>query len=127
MYQEEFKKYLSIKAFCIMPNHFHFLVHIIDPGVDNEKLPQFMMKLLASYSKYFNTKYSTPGSIWDGRYKAKYIDNDEYIYTIINYIQKNSEKHLNIPYTQWKYRSDIKLNVPYEEMFADMENYILES
>ena len=64
--------------------------------------------------------------LFDGRYKVKAINSDEYIYAIVNYIQKNSEKHLNIPYEEWKYRSDVKLDWTYEEIFEDLENYILE-
>ena len=53
-FEEDYKKDgFQIKAFCIMPNHFHLLLYIgEDPGV----LPQFMMKRQMSYAKYYNHK-----------------------------------------------------------------------
>ena len=67
-----------------------------------------------------------PGSIWKWRYGIKHINNDNYLYAIINYIQKNSEKHLKIPYENWKYRSDIQINQDYQGLFDDLEKYTLE-
>ncbi len=127
-FQDDFKNLVMVKAFCIMPNHFHLLVYL-DPGVDKNVdtlIPNFMLKIQMSYAKYFNAKYSTPGSIREWRYKIKKITDDSYMWAIVNYIQKNSEKHLGIPYTQRKYRSDIKIDNSYEEVLSQIEDYILE-
>jgi len=123
MFEEDLKnKWFSIKAFCIMPNHFHLL---LSPGTETD-IPLFMQKLQQGYAKYYNIKYSSPGTIWQGRYWAKTIEDDSYMWAIVNYIQKNSEKHLGISYKDWKYRSDIKIDWDYEDMINDLEDYILE-
>jgi len=129
-YDYEFKqKYnLTVKARCLMPNHFHLLLYLGDPGVDDYQwiIPNFMMKLQSSYAKYFNIKYSTPGSLRKDRYKIKPITNDAYMWAIVNYIQKNSEKHLKIPYEKWKRRSDINTKETFEKMIDSLEEIDLE-
>jgi len=123
MFEEDLKKnWFRIKAYCIMPNHFHLL---LSPGTEKD-IPLFMQKLQQGYAKYYNIKYSSPGTIWQGRYKVKHIENDSYMWTIVNYIQKNSEKHLWISYRDWKYRSDIKIDSTYEDMMKDLDENELE-
>jgi len=43
----------------------------------------------ANYAKYFNQKYKRSGHLWQDRYKSKYIISDEYLYTLIRYIEYN--------------------------------------
>ncbi len=128
-YQEEFKPFgVAVKAWCLMPNHYHLLVYLGDPGVDDYQwiIPRFMMKIQQSYAKYFNAKYQTPGSVRKDRYKIKPIHSDEYMRAIVNYIQKNSEKHLNIPAEQWMRRSDIDTKQDYEKIMNEVEEFVLE-
>ncbi len=123
MFEEDLKKnWFKIKAFCIMPNYFHLL---LSPGTEKD-IPLFMQKLQQGYAKYYNIKYSSPGTIWQGRYKVKHIDSDAYMRAVVNYIQKNSEKHLKIPYQDWRYRSDVKINWNYEDMMDELEENELE-
>jgi len=125
-FEEDFEKQIKIKAYCIMPNHFHLLVYL-DPGVEDQSIiPNFMTKLQMAYAKYFNVKYLTPGSIRWWRYKVKHIQDDAYMWTIVNYIQRNSEKHLWVPYEDWKYRSDIKIDGNYEDMMKNLDENELE-
>ncbi|MCX6787532.1 MAG: transposase, partial [Candidatus Kaiserbacteria bacterium] len=44
---------VAIIAFCINPNHFHFILkQLVDDGV-----AKFLQKLQAGYTYYFNQKY----------------------------------------------------------------------
>ena len=123
MFEEDFKKdWFKIKAYCIMPNHFHLL---LSPGTEKD-ISLFMQKLQQGYAKYYNVKYDSPWVIRGWRYKAKHIKDDAYMWSVVNYIQKNSEKHLWIPYKNWQYRSDIKINKTYEDMMNDLDEQDLE-
>ncbi len=48
-----------------------------------------MNALLLGYAKYFNTKYERVGPLFQGRFKAKIIENDEYLLQLSKYIHCN--------------------------------------
>jgi len=83
----EYKKKLnvSIVAFCLMPNHFHFLIQQLSPNT----ISKFFSDLCNSYSRYFNTKYETVGTLFQGRFKSKLVDKDEYLIHVSRYIHLN--------------------------------------
>lgn len=76
---------VEILAFCLMPNHFHFLIKQSAPDM----ISRFMSNLCNSHSKFFNTKYATVGSLLQGRFKAKKVDKDEYLVHLTRYIHLN--------------------------------------
>ncbi len=81
---------LRLLCYCLMPNHFHLLVY-----QEAEKaMSAFMRSLMTSYSRYFNTKYKRTGSLFESRYKAVRIDQQNYLEHVTRYI------HLNPRY--WK-------------------------
>ena len=83
----EYKKKYPVKivAYCLMPNHFHFLIQQLSPNA----LSRFLSNLCNSHSRYFNVKYKTVGSLYQGRFKAKKVDKDEYLVHLSRYIHLN--------------------------------------
>lgn len=76
---------VELQAFCLMPNHFHLLLHQnSDTGV-----AEFMRTLSTSYTMYFNKRYERDGSLFQGRYKARLVNNDAYRLHISRYIHLN--------------------------------------
>lgn len=72
-------------AYCLMPNHFHIgLKEITEKGIE-----KFVHKLCTSYAMYYNNKYDHSGTIFQGQYKSKYIDSDEYLRYLLQYIHLN--------------------------------------
>lgn len=82
-YKEKFN--VNILAFCLMPNHFHFLLQ----QLTDHSISKFFSNLCNSQSKYFNTKYETVGSLFQGRFQAKVVDKDEYLIHLSRYIHLN--------------------------------------
>jgi len=79
---------VSIAAYCLMPNHFHILITpMVEDGVS-----LFMKKLTTGYSMYFNNKYDRTGSLFEGRFKAKHVADDEYLKYLYSYIHLNPVK-----------------------------------
>ncbi len=75
-------------AYCLMPNHFHLLVkEKVENGVSH-----FMKKLSTAYSMYFNLKNRRTGKLFEGVFKAKHIDDDEYLKYLHTYIHLNPIK-----------------------------------
>ena len=81
---------VEIMAFCLMPNHFHFLLR----QTVNNGIPKFLSKFTNSYTRYFNTKQKRNGPLFQGKFKAVRIEADEQLLHVARYI------HLN-PYTSF--------------------------
>lgn len=82
-YKEKFA--VSVLSYCLMPNHFHLLLK----QETSLPLTAFMLRLGTSYAKYFNIKYEEVGSLFQGRFKAKQIESDEYLLHLSRYIHRN--------------------------------------
>ncbi|MDO8573154.1 MAG: transposase [Candidatus Daviesbacteria bacterium] len=84
---------VRIFCYCLMPNHFHLLVQQLADGGTSE----FMRKLSDSYTRYFNTKHKRVGSLFQGVFKAKLIETEEYLLHLSKYIHRNS-----FPLDEWE-------------------------
>ncbi len=129
----KYKHYLSpicnTYCYCLMPNHFHFLVEIKTedeliaffqkekPGFDlNSTFPKFetLEKLISkqfsnffsSYTQAFNKQQGRKGSLFIKNFKRKKIINREYLIKLVHYIHFNPvEAHLCDKANEWKYSS----------------------
>lgn len=80
---------VAIIAFCINPNHFHFVLkQLADGGIS-----KFLQKFQAGYTYYFNVRHERSGSLFQGTFKASLIDNDEYLRKIFGYTNQNYLVH----------------------------------
>lgn len=78
-------KIVEIICYCLMPNHFHFLVkQLKDNGISI-----FMSQLSNSYTKFFNTKYKRVGPLLQGAFKAVLIESQEQLIHVSRYIHLN--------------------------------------
>ncbi|MCL5438443.1 MAG: transposase [Patescibacteria group bacterium] len=81
---------ITILCYCLMPNHFHFLLR-----QDSEiPITTFMLRLCTSYAKYFNIKYEEVGSLFQSPFKAKAVETEEYLLQLSRYIYQNPKKIL---------------------------------
>jgi putative transposase len=76
---------VDIGAYCLMPNHFHIL--LTPRAVSGAQI--FLQKLSTGYSMYFNKKYNRTGSLFEGKFKSKIADSDEYLKYLFSYIHLN--------------------------------------
>ena len=76
---------IDILAYCLMPNHYHFLVRQrSDAGVT-----RFMQQLNTSYTKYINLNQQRTGHLFEYAFKAKHIETDEQLLHVSRYIHLN--------------------------------------
>lgn len=79
------ERLIDILSYCLMPNHFHFLVkQTKDNGVS-----KFASNFTNSYTKYFNTKSQRTGPIFEGVFKAVYVETDQQLIHLSRYIHLN--------------------------------------
>ncbi|KKQ36637.1 MAG: hypothetical protein US54_C0061G0011 [Candidatus Roizmanbacteria bacterium GW2011_GWA2_37_7] len=76
---------IDLHAFVVMPNHYHILVK----QKTKYGMPELMKVLNGQYSSYFNEKYGSEGSIWQGVYKAVHIKTEEQYLHVSRYIHLN--------------------------------------
>ena len=76
------KSIVHILAYTLMPNHTHLLLkEILDGGIS-----EFMKKIGQSMSNHHNEKYKQQGSMFQGSYRGRTIENDEYLRYVAAYI-----------------------------------------
>lgn len=83
--KEYVNKYkLSILAYCLMPNHVHF---IVIPSTPHSLYKTFNMCHML-YSQYFNRKEGRTGHLWQGRFHSCILD-EKHLYAAIRYVETN--------------------------------------
>lgn len=71
-------------AWCLMPNHFHFLILRGD-----RPLSELMHHMLTGYAVNFNGRHRRVGHLFQNRYKAILCDLEEYLLELVPYIHLN--------------------------------------
>jgi putative transposase len=75
---------VEIHAYCLMPNHYHLLIHTPEAG-----LSRAMRQLDGVYTQRFNRLEATDGPLFRGRFKSILIDADAYLLQVSRYIHLN--------------------------------------
>ncbi|QEC68720.1 transposase [Panacibacter ginsenosidivorans] len=103
-------------AYCLMPNHFHFLISTNEQSVQQVKVGSLTLSalsngirmLLSSYATAINRQQHTTGSLFRQKTKAKPLDNgsDNYTLTAFHYIHQNPlGAKLVTSLNDWEYSS----------------------
>lgn len=82
-YWPDWDPLVHILAWTLMTNHFHLLLQEIRDG----GTAKFMQRLCGSMSAASNAKYGESGSLFQGPYKSKTVDEDTYLRYLAFYIQ----------------------------------------
>jgi len=83
-----------------MPNHYHFLLRQ-DGDQSAGLLPQ---RLFNSYTKAYNKRYDQSGTLFEGRYQAKEVGNENYLLHLCRYIHANPVKDALVSdLVDWEY------------------------
>jgi putative transposase len=87
-------------AYCLMPNHYHFLIRQ-DGGNRAGLLPQ---RVFNSYSKAYNKRYEHSGTLFEGNYRVILVENEAHLLHLCRYIHANPVRHgLAADLAEWPY------------------------
>ena len=102
---------VAIGAYVLMDNHFHILLkQVSDRGVAS-----FIQKVCTGYVMYYNKKYKRSGSLFEGRFKSKIVEDDVYMKYLFSYIHLNPIKLID---KDWKSK-----NMHSQKILEFLKNY----
>lgn len=106
----------DILCYCLMPNHYHFLIYtnkksieVVQLGLlESQVLTNSFRLLNSAYSTEFNSKYGRTGSLFRQKTKFKILEKSKNSYPFIcfNYIHQNPLKAGMVKRMEdWRYSS----------------------
>jgi putative transposase len=121
-YENYINPFVDTYAYCLLPNHFHFMIRIKSNEVieksftslsENSKIMDFskmislqFSHLLNSYTQSFNKTYNRKGSLFIPNFKRKIVDKDTYFTWLVLYIHRNPIHHGFVKRLEdWKFSS----------------------
>jgi putative transposase len=79
------ERFVELISFCLMPNHFHLIVHETKEG----GIAAYMQRVLVGYTMYHNARYQASGHVFQGRYKTTHVEDNEQLLYLSSYIHRN--------------------------------------
>ena len=79
---------MRLLGYVLMPNHWHLILH---PKQDGD-LSTFMQWLTLTHTQQHHARTNTigHGHIYQGRYKSFLVEKDNYLLTLIKYVERNA-------------------------------------
>lgn len=98
------KYYVTVIAYCLMPNHYHFMLR----QESDRPLSKFINVLFSTYAQAVNIQQGRSGTLFEGRFQYKLVADLTYVLQLTRYIHLNPMKaHLASCPEEWPY-SDYK-------------------
>ncbi len=115
---EYHKKYkLNVLAFCLMPNHVHF----ISVPEKQDSLSKTFNTCHMKYSRYYNKKNNNKGHLWQGRFYSCPLD-ESHLYEAVRYVENNPVRAKLVKRAdQWQW-SSAKEHLKKGEVRLSLEN-----
>ncbi|MEX2139426.1 MAG: transposase [Pirellulales bacterium] len=99
---------MRLLGYCLMPNHFHLVLWPLGDG----DLSHWMQWLLTAHVRRYHRHYHGSGHVWQGRFKAFPIEQDEHLLTVLRYVERNPLRAGLVERAKdWK-RSSLRLFTP---------------
>ena len=75
---------LDVVAYCLMPTHYHLLILLTEADLSHR-----MQLFSISYTKAMNKRYDRVGSLFQGAFQAKHVNENNYLVHLSRYIHLN--------------------------------------
>lgn len=133
----------DILAYCLMPNHYHIVVHANESSCEMKDLKREIQelsyqigKMTSSYSQAINKQNGTTGTIFQQKTKAKPLlqgnADNKYLVTAINYCHQNPktaglvQRMEDWPYSSFNEYCDDKIKgICNKDLFVELTGWNL--
>jgi len=81
---------MRILAYCLMPNHWHLVLH---PRADGD-LASFLRRLTMTHTQRYHARAHTVGygHLYQGRYKSFPVESDTHFLALVRYVERNAKR-----------------------------------
>lgn len=79
------KHEIAVHAYVWMTNH----IHLLATPSREDSISKVFQSVGRKYVQYFNYAYQRSGTLWEGRYRATVVDSEQYLLTVMRYIELN--------------------------------------
>ncbi|MEL6675380.1 MAG: transposase [Bacteroidota bacterium] len=100
LWQRHISPIAETYAYCLLPNHFHFCIHVrklealpLKYQWRDRSLSQPISNCLNAYTKAINKRFERSGSLFQERYKRGLITGKQELSQLIAYIHTNPQHH----------------------------------
>jgi putative transposase len=104
LFEAKEKYPMRILSFCIMPNHWHFVLYPKKEG----DMPNFMRWVTHTHTQRYHAHYRSIGygHVYQGRYKSFPTEKDEHLLQVCRYVERNPIRARLVKNAQeWKWSS----------------------
>lgn len=92
---------VSVWAYCLMPNHVHFVV----VPKESDSLSRLFRQVHRNYTRIINLRKKCTGHLWQERFHSFVMDED-YLLATVRYVERNPVKaKLCVSPEQWQWSS----------------------
>jgi putative transposase len=81
---------MRILAYCLMPNHWHLVLH---PRADGD-LSKFLQRITLTHTQRYHAQTRTGGygHLYQGRYKSLPVQQDRHLRALVRYVERNAKR-----------------------------------
>ncbi|MCB9821306.1 hypothetical protein H6798_02110 [Candidatus Nomurabacteria bacterium] len=91
---------IELLAYGLEPKSFSLLVYV---GNEPRAISELMRRVCTAYTMYFNHKYNHSGTIFETRYKARFVDDHTSLPNITRHVHRLVDDYKTWPYSSLQY------------------------
>lgn len=76
---------IDIYSYCLMPNHYHFVVR----PQRSSNLSRWIHRIMTKFNYYHQNRYTTVGHLWQGPFKDFLIEDEYHLVNVLKYVEAN--------------------------------------
>jgi putative transposase len=95
---------MRILAYCLMPNHWHFVLY---PRANGD-LAKYLQRVTMTHTQRYHAQGQTVGygHVYQGRYKSLLVESDSHFLALVRYVERNAKRAGLVPRAEdWPWSS----------------------
>jgi REP element-mobilizing transposase RayT len=126
-YQFFLSSYVDTYAYCLIGNHFHFLIKVKNKNDENYhlKVSHQFRRLFQAYALSINKQEGRSGSLFRKQFRRIAVNNMDYLRRLVFYIHFNPQKHQIVQdFRKYPYSSYRVIKEEVDDLIVESESVI---